>query len=67
MLVMTVLCQNRTPSLFVFEYLGNYDLLLDDYFDQPGRVARVPGKERKELDWRSLIYLQRQFDHPAIS
>ncbi|KAL8673518.1 MAG: hypothetical protein Q9168_002076 [Polycauliona sp. 1 TL-2023] len=37
---------------------GNHDLLLDDTFDRLGRVARERGRERKDLRWGSVIYLQ---------
>ncbi|KAL8786515.1 MAG: hypothetical protein Q9213_002742 [Squamulea squamosa] len=46
------------PNLI--DFAGNHDLLLDDSFDQPGRLVRECGKERKDLRWGSLIYLQNE-------
>ncbi|KAL8992783.1 MAG: hypothetical protein Q9169_006842 [Polycauliona sp. 2 TL-2023] len=39
---------------------GNHDLLLDDGFTKPGSFPREPGRERKDLKWGSLIYLQNE-------
>ncbi|KAL8769047.1 MAG: hypothetical protein Q9209_004833 [Squamulea sp. 1 TL-2023] len=51
---------NQQPHRYKVVIAGNHDLLLDDNFDQPGRLVREFGKERKDLSWGSIIYLQNE-------
>ena len=48
------------PSRSLTYHLGNHDLILDSVFTDrfPERIYPSPGKERSDLKWGSIIYLQ---------
>ncbi|KAL8806430.1 MAG: hypothetical protein Q9182_001345 [Xanthomendoza sp. 2 TL-2023] len=49
---------NKQSHRYKVIIAGNHDLLLDDNFHRPRNLVRARGRERQDLCWGSITYLQ---------